>query len=263
MIVSHEHRYVFVEVPHTGSVAISKELRENYGGEQILRKHATYRDFLRQAAPEQRDYFPFAAVRNPLDLAVSRYFRFKLKDRPALGNPDWIAKHGSVAQKLDLRVAKWIVRTDASFEEFLLRWYRVPFDSWTSLDRSRYRSIIRFERLQADFDRTLREIGLEPVRPLPQANATPGRDRNWIQHYTPRARRRAVWVFGSYMKEWGYEFPSEWGNVRPPAWSNAYFRGARVARSVYWRFLRFRDPRRPSKLSDSPFAQKMERTSHE
>ena len=255
MIVSHEHRYVFVEVPHTGTVAINRELQENYGGKPVLRKHATYRDFLRQATPDERTYFSFAGVRNPLDLAVSRYFRFKLKERPAMGNPEWIAKHGSVAQKLELRVAQWIVRNDASFEDFLLRWYRVPFDSWTSLDQARYGSVIRFERLQEDFARTLRQIGLEPVRPLPEANATPGRDRNWAQHYTPRVRRRAVWVFGPYMKQWGYELPEEWGDVRVPYWSTAYFRVARAARSVYWRFLRFRDPRRPGKLSESPFVQ--------
>lgn len=256
MIVSDEHRYVFIEVPHTGSVAVSRALQEHYGGRPILRKHATYQDFLRQATADQKSYFSFAAVRNPLDLAVSRYFRFKLKDRPWMGNPAWVAKHGSVAQKHDLAIAQWIVRTDASFEDFLLRWYRVPFDSWTSLDQERYSSVMRFERLQDDFDRTLREIGLEPVGPLPAANVTPGRDRNWLQHYTPRARRRAIWVFGSYMKEWGYDFPAEWGDVRPPVWSGPYFGVARLARSVYWKFLRFRDPRRPGKLSESPFAQR-------
>ena len=88
MIVSHEHRYVFIEVPHTASVAISTELRENYDGQRFLRKHATYRDFLRQATPEQRGYFAFAAVRNPLDVAVSRYYRFKFKPRKFMGDPD-------------------------------------------------------------------------------------------------------------------------------------------------------------------------------
>jgi hypothetical protein len=253
VIVSDEHRYVFIEVPHTGSVAISRELQENYGGRKILRKHATYRDFLREARPEQRDYFAFAAVRNPLDLAVSRYFRFKLSERPQMGDPEWVGRHGSIAQKLDLRVAQWIVRTNASFEDFLLRWYRIPFDSWTSLDQSRYGAVLRFEQLPVDFERTLRQIGLEPVRPLPPANVTPGRERNWAQYYTPRAQRRAAWIFGPYMKQWGYDFPAEWGDVRIPGWATVYHSVARLVRSVYWRFLRFRNPRRPGKLSDSPF----------
>lgn len=253
MIVSHQHRYVFVEVPHTGSMAISKELRENYGGEQILRKHATYRDFLRQATPDQKSYFAFAAVRNPLDLAVSRYFRMKMKARPVMGNAEWIARHGSVAQKMDLRVDQWIERTDATFEQFLLRWYRLPFDSWTSLDQRRYNAVLRFETLAADFEKTLRTMAIEPARPLPATNVTPGRERNWLQYYTPAARHRAIWVFGPYMKQWGYSFPDEWGNVRTPLWSQLLMRALRLVRSVYWKFLRFRNPRRPGELSESPF----------
>lgn len=253
MIVSHKHRYVFVEVPHTGSMAISAELIENYDGESILRKHATYRDFLRQATPDQRKYFAFAAVRNPLDLVVSRYFRMKMKARPLMGNPEWIARHGSVAQKMDLRVDQWIERTGADFERFLLHWYRLPFDSWTSLDQKRYDVVLRFESLVDDFDRALRKIGIEPLRQLPSSNVTPGRERNWLQYYTPAARRRATWVFGPYMEQWGYRFPPEWGDVHPPLASKMLMRGARVLRSIYWRFLRFRDPRRPSQLSADPF----------
>ena len=73
MVISHLHRYVYVEVPRTGSSAISRELRENYDGEQILRKHATYRDFLREATEDEQSYFTFSGVRNPLDVAVTRY----------------------------------------------------------------------------------------------------------------------------------------------------------------------------------------------
>lgn len=253
VIVSHEHRYVFVEVPHTGTMAISQALRDNYGGDFVLRKHATYADFLRAATPDQKGYFAFAGVRNPLDLAVSRYFRFKNKERPIMGDPAWIARHGSVAQRMDQRVIDWIKRTDADFEAFLLRWYRLPYDSWSSLDQKRYDAVMRFESLQADFDDTLHRMGIEPVGPLPSTNVTPGRERNWLQYYTPRARKRAIWVFGPFMEQWGYEFPPEWGDVRVPLWSRLLFRGARVYRSIYWRFLRFRNPRRPGQLSPSPF----------
>jgi hypothetical protein len=258
VIVSDKYRYVFVEVPHTGSTAISHELRENYEGRLILRKHATYRDFLRAARPDQRDYFAFAAVRNPLDLAVSRYFRFKMKFRPILGDAKWVAKHGSVAQKMDLRVEQWIERTDADFERFLLRWYRVPFDSWTSLDQKRYDFVMRFESLADDFESALKKMGVEPVRPLPPANVTPGRERNWLQYYTPRAIRRATWVFGPYMEQWGYAFPVEWGKVTTPTWSKALQRVARGARGIYWNHLRFRNPRRPGQLSKSPFPKEEE-----
>ena len=60
MIISHVHRYLFVELPHTGSSAVSRELREHYAGTQILYKHARYAEFLRSCSAEERDYFVFS-----------------------------------------------------------------------------------------------------------------------------------------------------------------------------------------------------------
>ena len=72
MMISHQHRYVYIEVPRTGSSAVRRELREMYDAEPILRKHATYRDFLRQASADEKTYFAFSGIRNPLDVAVTR-----------------------------------------------------------------------------------------------------------------------------------------------------------------------------------------------
>ncbi|MBA3404443.1 MAG: hypothetical protein H0U13_07160, partial [Gemmatimonadaceae bacterium] len=67
MIISDRHRYLFVELPRTGSTAIHRELCAMYDGEPILQKHATYGDFLKIATDDQRRYFVFSTVRNPLD----------------------------------------------------------------------------------------------------------------------------------------------------------------------------------------------------
>ncbi|MEX2546841.1 MAG: sulfotransferase family 2 domain-containing protein [Chloroflexota bacterium] len=254
MIVSHRYRYVFVEVPHTGSTAIRKELVQHYGGEDILRRHSSYRDFSRSAPPEQLDYFVFAGVRNPLDLAVTRYFRMKTQARGVMSDPEWLAKHGSVVQKREYRIERWVEATGADFERFLLRWYRLPFDSWTSLDQRRYSTVLRFESLAEDFAGALRLMGIEPVRPLPAANVTPERESDYVKYYTPRAIRRAVWVFGPYMEQWGYPFPPEWGEVRVPGWSRLLMRATRAVRSVYWNQFRYRKRLRPDQLSESPFA---------
>ena len=63
MVIGREHRYVFVEIPLTGSWAIHNELVENYGGQAILHKHATYEEFARQASADELAYFAFATVR--------------------------------------------------------------------------------------------------------------------------------------------------------------------------------------------------------
>lgn len=258
MILSHRYRYVFVEVPRTGSTAVSAELREHYDGHSVLRKHASYRDFLRVASGAERDYFTFSGVRNPLDIAVTRYVRLKDDVQQLYQDPGKKAVRNSLAGRVERRIYAWVQRTDADFERFLRRWYLLPYDTWTTLDRGRMNAIIRFESLTDDFDAALRQVGIEPVRKLPVRNATPGRDRDWERHYTPGAIRRAVWVFGPYMKAWGYSFPESWGPVRVPWWSFLLYRVAHVIRSVYWKHFRFADyvRRRPGGVFPMPPGEK-------
>ena len=241
MVISHLHRYVYVEVPRTGSSAVSQELRKNYAGELILRKHATYRDFLRVATPDERTYFVFSGVRNPLDVAVTRYTHLKEDSRGHFSDPHHVGLRNSLASRLERRVFAWVQRTNADFATFLRRWYVLPYDTWTSLDHDRMDMVLRFESLADDFAEVLRRIGIQPVRALPVFNATPGRERDFISYYTPPAIRRAVWVFGPYMEHWGYSFPASWGVVSAPAWSRYLMRIVRWFRAVYWNHFRFAD----------------------
>ena len=77
MIISSKHKYVFVELPRTGCTAVGKELISQYDGERILSKHGTNQDFLRIASDDEKRYFMFSGVRNPLDDAVSYCFKLK------------------------------------------------------------------------------------------------------------------------------------------------------------------------------------------
>ena len=77
MIISHKNKYLFVELQHTASSAISRELRVNYGGEPILRKLARYHEFLKAASAEEKNYFVFSGIRNPLDVAVTIYIKVR------------------------------------------------------------------------------------------------------------------------------------------------------------------------------------------
>lgn len=255
MMISHEHRYVYIEVPRTGSSAVRRELQEMYGAEPILRKHATYRDFLRQASDEEKTYFAFSGIRNPLDVAVTRYVHLKGNVKDHFTDPWSVKVRNSLASRIERRIFAWVQRTDATFGEFLKRWYLLPYDTWTSLDHQGIDMVLRFEHLHDDFAEALRRIGLEPVRPLPVVNATPGREPDFESYYTPEAARRAVWVFGPYMEQWGYRFPESWGAVRVPAWSKVLMRIVRFYRSIYWKYFRFADyvarrPQRPT--ADSP-----------
>jgi hypothetical protein len=62
----------------TASSAMAEELCLNYDGEMILEKHSGIDQFLSQATDDEKSYFSFSSVRNPLDVAVSRYLVRKI-----------------------------------------------------------------------------------------------------------------------------------------------------------------------------------------
>jgi hypothetical protein len=47
-------------------------------------------------------------------------------------------------------------------------------------------------------------------RPLPIANRTGEKERNFWLYYTPAIRPVAVRAYGPFMRRWGYGFPPEW-----------------------------------------------------
>lgn len=238
-MISHEHRFVFVELPRTGSTAIRRELRDVYGAKPILHKHATYEEFLRQATPDEKTYFVFSGIRNPLDDAVSLYFKLKTDHKSRHTDPRRAAKRRRLLNRLrDQAMYRYVARDGADFSAFFLKFYRFPHDTWATLSHDRFGSVIRFERLAEDFDKTLRAIGIDPVRPLPVVNRTGARDRDFSKYYPPAAIRRARRIMGPYMERWGYAFPASW-NVEPPTTAHRvqYAIFSFFAR-LYWRHLR-------------------------
>ncbi len=238
MIISHQHKYLFVELPHTGSTAISHELRENYDGLSILHKHATYYQFLKVASAEEKQYFVFSCIRNPLDVAVTKYFRYKTNHNNRFTDPAKIARNRGIGNDANRKIFRFIQKTDVDFSTFFLRFYRIPYNSWASLNHKEFDFVIRFENLADDFAEVLRLVGIEPKRPLPIVNKTGGKKKDVVEYYSPEAIERAKRVFGPYMKEWGYEFPSEWGDVSISWWTRMEFELSTLFLKIYWRHLK-------------------------
>lgn len=239
MIVSDVHRYVFVELPRTGSSAVARELTSMYDGRRVLQKHSSLRDFLAVATPEQRTYFVFTAVRDPLDDAVSDYFKYVTDHRGRYSRPLPGGRWRLVAM-----AQRWlfrrVARGEMEFSAFFRSTHFLPYDTMASGDRASFDFVMRFERLAADFDEALRRVGIEPIRPLPVRNVTSGRPRDHLSFYTPATIARAKWVFGPYMRQWGYRFPEAWGDMRTSRWVVMQFRLVGALRTFYWRHLRFR-----------------------
>ena len=247
MIISDRHRYLFVELPRTGSTAVHRELRLLYDGEPILTKHATYEDFLKFATESQKGYFVFSSVRNPMDDAVSKYFKVKggraagARRRTNHGVQADVRKRNRerlLNRLVDTHMTRFVRKTDADFARFFLRYYVFPYDTWASLSHKRFNFVIRFETLAADFEHALRLIGLEPNRPLPVANPTADRRADFAAYYIPMTRSRARRVLGPYMARWGYRFPSSWGILGPTAMERRAYSLYSFFACLYWRYLR-------------------------
>ncbi|MDX1472443.1 MAG: sulfotransferase family 2 domain-containing protein [Flavobacteriaceae bacterium] len=239
MLISHRHKYVFVQLPRTGSTTIGRELRSVYDGHEILYKHCSYSEFLKVANEEEKQYFAFSCIRNPLDDAVSRYFKLKTNFRGRYTDPQKLRRRReNLIERIEDKLFRYIQENDANFEDFFLRFYVIPYNDWSSVDHKDLDFVIRFENLQEDFSKVLKLIGLEQERPLPVRNKTPDRERTYLSYYTPRTIKRAKRIFGPYMQQWGYEMPADWGDSTIPWWNRTEFQFFTLCRKIYWKYFR-------------------------
>ena len=61
----------------SASSAITKELHKEYEGKPLLRKHSLHHDFLKVASKEERKYFVFAVLRNPMEIVFTVYEKMR------------------------------------------------------------------------------------------------------------------------------------------------------------------------------------------
>lgn len=237
MIVSHNCKYLFVELPHTASTSISQELRDNYDGHRVLAKHSPYHKFLNNASKEEKTYFVFSCVRNPLDVVVTEYFRLKANHKESFTTPKKWKRNGGWVPNYQLNQFKFISDNDADFATFFKKYYKAPYDNWSCLDHKNFDFVIRFENLQEGFSQVLQLLGIEQKRVLPSSNRTGGK-KDFLSYYTPEIQDQAKKVFGPYMKKWGYEFPSSWGDSSIPLSRQAEFYLHGIPRKFYWRYLK-------------------------
>ena len=217
MIVSREHRFVFVEAPFTGSTAIAKELTEQYGCEKILDKHSHLREFLNQANSQERRYTVAIGVRHPLDQLLSHYMKQKNNHLGNYTTPERFVENGGWVDRVSREQYRFIQDTGDDFAAYLKRFYlhggvRISQYAW---GRSRYDYLIRFESLDQSFRAFLTKVGVEPSRALPRTNPTRGRDREFLSAYPAELHAELRAAFGPLVAEWGYELPDDWAGAVP------------------------------------------------
>lgn len=225
MIISHEHRFVFIEVPLTGTTAIAKELYTSYGAQEICGKHSHLSEFLAIAKPEEKTYRVCAGVRHPLDRLLSYYTKLRNNHKGAFTDTERFEENGGWVTKNDRERYAFIEAHGDDFGAYLRRFHSGtrPSISQYNWGRKAYDHIIRFENLNEDFFAFLRAMGIEPVRELPAANVTSGRKKSFFDAYPEDQRDHMRRVYGPLAAEWGYDFPAEWGSGPLPLWSRVQY----------------------------------------
>jgi hypothetical protein len=244
MVISPEYRYVFIEIPSTGSWSIRQELCLHYGGEPVLHKHASYPELLGATGTPSRTYFVFATIRHPLDHVVSRYFKLKT-DKGGVFS-DRSSVNDLRTDYVDHEKYRFVQDTGASFAEYFRTFHHRPYSNMIDLSRPYLDYVIRLEGLQEGFAEVLARLGIQQVRLVPQVNKTRWRRRRWQDHYSDDIIPQAKRTFGPLMKCWGYELPAEWGGFEHSSADELGFRPHRYLADrclSYFRHTQGRPPR--------------------
>ena len=209
MVVSDSHRYVFIQVPHTGCTAVGRELCEVYGNRSLLVKHANLA-MLRQQFADGRydDYRSFCGIRNPLDIWVTKFFKLKTNHRGHYTDPSLRSENGGWVNERQLERFRFAQREETTFSRFI-----TEFPGTGNIPR-RHREtpgevdyLIRQEYLQEDFAAVLARFNIELERPVPLKNHTEAKSPDFLRYYDAAARKTAERVLAEDMDRWGYVFP--------------------------------------------------------
>jgi hypothetical protein len=226
MIICDEIGLVFVQVPQSGSTAIGAELCDRYGGREFLAKHAGIEQARAALGTRSDRYIFVSGVRNPLDQAVSSYF--KAVNDPTDGTGRSLT-HRLTRTSTSAERAHFARYSAMEFSQFFCEFYSwVYAPRWLSSQRESD-LVIRFESIQQGFAEALALTNTSQDRPLPLVNKTERPIGTLEDSYNERAQVRAYRVFGPFMDEWRYDFPNGW---RTPTHSSSSRFSSLMYRSV-------------------------------
>lgn len=232
MVIGKKYKYLFIETPRTGSTTLSKELRESYGGKEIVHKHANYHEFIKQASDKEKGYYVFAGVRNPLTESVSSYNKLLSNHLGMYTDPQYFLENGGWVSKKRREMFAF-VQEHKSYKKYLEKYHRLPYTSNININKQHCNYIIRFENLADDFSHILKEIGAKQKRKLPHVNKTK-KESSMDEIFADKATRdKAIQVFGPYMLEWGYESPDGWPELKVSSADQKKYEATKRLRALY------------------------------
>jgi len=238
MIISHKYKFLFIGLPFSASSAITKELHAKYEGKPFLRKHSLYHEFKKVATKQEKNYFVFAVLRNPMEIVVTTYSKMKANAKGNFTNPILYKENGGHITKRQRLRFKYIKNNNPTFQEYFLKFYTKPYDNLSSITLSKCDFIIQYDNIENDYILALEKAGINNPSPLPVANKTAGKKKELSFYYTDEVRDRAISVFGPFMKKYGYKFPDNWGKVRISKIKIAQFRVMSILRKLNEQYIK-------------------------
>jgi hypothetical protein len=243
MIISHLYKYLFIEIPRTGTTAISKELIDMYNGEHVLHKHATYSEFKRSDVKITDDYFIFSSKRNPLDRCVSEYLKYKYNHNDALGKYSGRVANAGLnplkyfRAKYFLKRVQFAQKEGTEFSDYYLNFFNKSYCDFGFTDHPECDFVIKFESLTDDFQEALIKMGVEPKRTLPHVNKTKNKEKVFWDYYTDEILSHTVRNKKIYFQISNYSFPDNWPkqNISLIDWLRFYYYN--LPKIIYWKYF--------------------------
>ena len=231
MIISHKYKFLFIGLPFSASSAISKELHLQYKGKPYLGKHSLYHEFEKVATKEEKKYFVFAVLRNPMEIAVTVYEKMRT-------NAGLYKENGGQITKKNRKKFNFISNNNSSFQEYFLRFHTKPYDNLSSITLDNCDFVIRYENIAEDYVIALKKAGVKSPRALPVANKTIGKKKELSEYYTEEIKQQAICVFGPFLEKYNYSFPENWGTIKVPYLSILKFKLFGVLRKINEKYFK-------------------------
>jgi hypothetical protein len=208
MLISREHKFLFVHIYKTAGTSITSALmpfaasRWQWTAHRVLRrlnlpthfppspeayKHLPAPEIIKLMGRETfESYFSFAIIRNPWDWQVSLY-KFVLKD-PSNQHHGLVKALGSFDAYI-----KWRCEKEPRFQKDFI---------YSSDNELLVDFVGRFEQLDVDFQSICSRIGISAS--LPKLNVS--NERPYQQYYSDETRELVRRTFAPDIKLFGYEF---------------------------------------------------------
>ena len=235
MIISYKYKFLFVGLPFSASSAITKELHKEYEGKPYLRKHSLYHEFKKVATNEEKEFFVFAVLRNPMEIAVTIYEKMKANAKGNFTNPKLFTENGGHISKKQREQFNFIHDNNASFQEYFIKFFNKPFDNFASITLDKCDYIIRYENITEDYKTALKKAGIKNPRNLPVENKTDGKKKDLSHYYTKDIQSLALFVFGPFLKKYEYEFPEYFTHTKIPLSARFMFYIGGIIRKWKWK----------------------------